>query len=200
MTAMMTNAGPSARLMNAAPAAALVVRIPRAIIPTLQPKRTVDHDATVHVWTGQLEVGSGTAVLTALLGSCVGIGMLWRGRAALAHCLLPEGDAVETHAARYVSTAVPAMLAALGVRRAQYDEIEIVVAGGARMLRLSSGGDGDGAIGRRNIVAVQAQLAARGLRAAFEDLGGCHGRRLSIDCARQSYLVTRVVTEIGGRA
>lgn len=156
--------------------------------------------ATLHVWTGKLEIGRGDTVLTALLGSCIGIGMLWRerGLSGLAHCLLPEGAAVETHAARYVSAAIPALLAALGVRRAQYDEVEIVVAGGARMLRLPTGGDGDGAIGRRNIVAAHAHLEARGLHVGFEDVGGCHGRRLSIDCARQTFSVTRVAD--GGRA
>jgi chemotaxis protein CheD len=168
----------------------------------LAPARPADQEAMLHVWTGQIEVGRGDTVLTALLGSCIGIGMIWRGRglSALAHCLLPEGGAVEHHAARYVSGAVPALLAALGVRRAQYDEVEVVIAGGARMLRLASGGDGDGAIGRRNISATQKHLAARGLRVGFEDVGGCHGRRMSIDCARQTVSVVRVAGEIGGRA
>lgn len=164
--------------------------------------RPVDRDALLHVWTGQIEVGRGDTVLTALLGSCIGIGMIWRGRglSALAHCLLPEGLADDTHAARTVAAAVPALLAALGVRRAQYDEVEVVVAGGARMLRLASGGDGDGAIGRRNIVAAQTHLHARGLHVGFEDVGGCHGRRMSIDCARQTVSVVRVANDTGGRA
>lgn len=145
-----------------------------------------------HVWTGQLELGRGDTVLTALLGSCVGIGMLWRARGvcALAHCLLPDGVVEDgMRSARYVSTAVPALLAALGVRREHYDEVEIVIAGGARMLRLPCG---DGAVGRRNILAAYAQLAARGMRVAHEDVGGFQGRRLSIDCAGMRYRIERV--------
>jgi chemotaxis protein CheD len=39
-----------------------------------------------------MSIGSGDDVLRATLGSCVGIGLLWRERAiyGLAHCLLPE--------------------------------------------------------------------------------------------------------------
>lgn len=145
-----------------------------------------------HVWTGQLDTGRGHTVLTALLGSCVGIGMLWRRRGVvgLAHCLLPEGAPDDAgHGGRHVSNAVPGLLAAMGVRREHYGEIEVVIAGGARMLRLAGG---DGAIGRRNVLAAHAHLAARGLSFAFEDVGGCHGRRLTLDCARQRFSVEQV--------
>jgi chemotaxis protein CheD len=140
-------------------------------------------EARTHVWTGQLEVGRGATVLTALLGSCVGIGMIWRARGvcALAHCLLPEGAIDDgTRSARYVSSAVPALLAALGVRRDQVDEVEIVIAGGARMLRLAGG------------EAAHAELESRGLQVAFEDVGGFQGRRFSIDCAAMRCKIERV--------
>lgn len=145
-----------------------------------------------HVWTGQLDTGRGATVLTALLGSCVGIGVLWRRRGVvgLAHCLLPEGAPDDAgHGGRYVSNAVPGLLAAMGVRREHYGEVEVVIAGGARMLRLA--GDG-GAIGRRNVLAAHAHLAARGLALAFEDVGGAHGRRLTLDCAAQRFMVEQV--------
>jgi len=160
--------------------------------PRHMPRARPDAGHTRHVWTGQLEVAEGDQVLTALLGSCVGIGMIWRtrGRCGLAHCFLPDGIvAGGAAAARYVSAAVPALLAALGVRRDQYGEVDVVVAGGARMLHLPGG---EGAIGRRNIVAAHAQLSARGLHVEYEDVGGCHGRRLSIDCDSQTWSVTRV--------
>jgi chemotaxis protein CheD len=187
---------------------ATLARIQPAM-PGLVPRHVPDacaRDARRHVWTGQLEAGRGDTVLTALLGSCVGIGMIWRARGvcALAHCLLPEGVADDgVRSARYVSTAVPALLAALGVRHAQYDEVEIVIAGGARMLRLPGG---DAAVGRRNILAAHAQLAARGLQVAFEDVGGFQGRRFSIDCAAMTYEIERVAEaepatpRIGARA
>lgn len=149
-----------------------------------------------HVWTGQLQVGSGDDVLSALLGSCVGIGMIWRagGRCGLAHCLLPEalaygGGADDLDGARYVSAAVPRLLHALGVRREQYGQVEVVLAGGASMLDALRGADG---VGRRNVAAAQAQLALRGLRVVHLDVGGRQGRRLNIECAGHAYSVLRV--------
>jgi chemotaxis protein CheD len=159
-------------------------------MPAMPPHR-MEGGQTRHVWTGRLEVAEGDEILTALLGSCVGIGMIWRarGRCGLAHCFLPDGVGVGATAARYVSAAIPALLAALGVKREQYGEVEIVVAGGARMLHLPGG---EGAVGRRNIAAAQAHLAARGLRIGHEDVGGSQGRRLTIDCETQTWSVARV--------
>jgi len=151
---------------------------------------TIDH--TRHVFAGQMQIGVGEQVLTALLGSCVGIAMIWRNgrRCALAHCLLPESDAFNPDlGARYVSGAVPDMLRALGVRREQYDEVEVVVAGGASMLAALRGAE---PIGRRNVQAAREHLARRGLRVRYEDVGGHQGRRISIDCDSHSYSVVGV--------
>lgn len=146
---------------------------------------------TSHVLSGQMQIGQGEQVLTALLGSCVGIGMIWRRqrRCGLAHCFLPEGVETGEHSARYVSAAVPRLLAALGVRREQYDEVDVVIAGGARMLNLRTH---DGAVGTRNIAAARSQISLRGLQVAFQDVGGSQGRRLSIDCDRQTFSVVRI--------
>ena len=149
-----------------------------------------------YVLSGQMEIGQGEQVLTALLGSCVGIGMIWRRqrRCGLAHCFLPEGVDAGESSARYVSAAIPALLAKLGVRREQYEEVDVIVAGGARMLNLRSA---DGTVGTRNIEAARTQLLDRGLQVMFQDVGGSHGRRLSIDCDRQTFSVVRIVREQG---
>lgn len=147
-----------------------------------------------YVLSGQMQVGQGEQVLTALLGSCVGIGMIWRRehRCGLAHCFLPEGVEGGASSARYVSAAVPRLLALLGVRREQYDEVDVVIAGGARMLNLRAP---DGAVGTRNIEVARSQLSLRGLNVAFQDVGGSQGRRLSIDCNRQTFSVVRIARE-----
>jgi len=147
-----------------------------------------------YVLSGQMEISHGEGVLTALLGSCVGIGMIWRRerRCGLAHCFLPEGVETGESSARYVSAAIPTLLARLGVRREQYGEVDVIVAGGARMLNLRAA---DGTVGTRNIEAARVQLLERGLQVMFQDVGGAHGRRLSIDCERQSFSVVRIVCE-----
>jgi chemotaxis protein CheD len=141
-----------------------------------------------------MQIGQGEQVLTALLGSCVGIGMIWRkqGRCGLAHCFLPDGVEADEGSARYVSAAVPGLLAMMGVRREQYDEVDVVIAGGARMLNLRPVG---GAVGTRNIEAARSQLSLRGLQVRFQDVGGSQGRRMSIDCDQQTFSVVRIARE-----
>jgi len=147
-----------------------------------------------YVLSGQMQIGHGHQVLTALLGSCVGIGMIWRnqGRCGLAHCFLPDGVEACEDSARYVSAAVPRLLALMGVRREQYDEVDVVIAGGARMLNLRALG---GAVGTRNIEAARSQLSLRGLQVRFQDVGGSQSRRLSIDCDQQTFSVVRIARE-----
>jgi len=147
-----------------------------------------------YVLSGQMQIGHGHQVLTALLGSCVGIGMIWRnqGRCGLAHCFLPDGVEVCEDSARYVSAAVPRLLALMGVRREQYDEVDVVIAGGARMLNLRALG---GAVGTRNVEAARSHLSLRGLQVRFQDVGGSQGRRLSIDCDQQTFSVVRIARE-----
>ena len=147
-----------------------------------------------HVLSGQMQIGQGEQVLTALLGSCVGIGMIWRkqGRCGLAHCFLPDGVEAGEGSARYVSAAVPGLLAMMGVRREQYNEVDVVIAGGARMLNLRPVG---GAVGTRNIEAARSHLSLRGLQVRFQDVGGSQGRRLSIDCDQQTFSVVRIARE-----
>lgn len=147
-----------------------------------------------YVLAGQMQIGHGEQVLSALLGSCIGIGMIWRkkGRCGLAHCFLPDGVEAGEDSARYVSAAVPRLLALMGVRREQYAEVDVVIAGGARMLNLRAL---DGAVGTRNIEAARSELSLRGLQVMFQDVGGSQGRRLSIDCDRQTFSVVRIACE-----
>jgi len=149
-----------------------------------------------HVGMGQLSVGTPGQQLQALLGSCIGIGFIWKNGpcCGLAHCLLPEAPGAE-HAlgARYVSQAVPSLLRLMGVRQADYADIDVVLAGGASMFGPAHA-HGRLQVGRQNAQAAQKYLDQCGLHVSFCALGGRHGRQLLIDCARHSYAVTDVVT------
>ncbi|MEG2030693.1 MAG: chemotaxis protein CheD [Janthinobacterium sp.] len=160
-----------------------------------------------HVGMGQLSVGTPGQQLQALLGSCIGIGFLWKNGpcCGLAHCLLPEAPgaghalgAPNAHAfnARYVSQAVPSLLRLMGARVADYPDIDVVLAGGASMFGPAHV-HGRLQVGRQNAQAAQKYLDQCGLRVHFCALGGRHGRQLLIDCARRSYAVTDVVTHAG---
>ncbi|AQR69658.1 hypothetical protein BZG29_15960 [Janthinobacterium sp. LM6] len=151
-----------------------------------------------HVGMGQLSVGTHGEQLQALLGSCIGIGFIWKNGpcCGLAHCLLPEAPgtdgALGTPNARYVSQAVPSLLRLMGVRQADYADIEVVLAGGASMFGPRNGRL---QVGRQNAEAAQKYLDQCGLHVSFCALGGRHGRQLLIDCAKHSYAVTDVVTQ-----
>ena len=144
------------------------------------------------VGMGQLSVGAHDEQLQALLGSCIGIGFLWKkgGRCGLAHCLLPEAPTLDgSLGARYVNQAVPSLLRLMGVRLADYPDIDVVLAGGASMF---GGRNTRLQVGRQNVEAAQKYLERCGLHVSFCALGGCHGRQLLIDCAEHSYAVTEV--------
>jgi len=139
---------------------------------------------------GQLKVAGGDEQLHAILGSCVGIGVIWKrgGRCGLAHCLLPEAPAtLTTVGARYVSQAVPSLLLLMGVKEADYNDLEVVVAGGASMFQAESQFF---QVGRRNGEAAQKYLAQRGLKVTCYDLGGTSGRQIFIDCGPRGFVIT----------
>lgn len=161
-----------------------------------------DHAPLQQVGMGQLSVGTRDEQLQALLGSCIGIGFLWKKGhcCGLAHCLLPEapgsGHSMGAPNARYVSQAVPSLLRLMGARQADYPDIEVVLAGGASMFGPDNG-RGRLQVGRQNAEAAQKYLDQCGLSVSFCALGGRHGRQLLIDCAHHSFAVTDVVAQPG---
>src|SRR5579872_1204538 len=95
------------------------------------------------VGMGEIKIGTGSDILHAILGSCVGIGFIWKNgnRCGLAHCLLPEAPMqICSIGARYVSQAVPSLLLMMGIKEHDYPDIEVILAGGARMLKVGSRG------------------------------------------------------------
>lgn len=145
-----------------------------------------------HVWAGALAVGSGDTVLTALLGSCVGVGILWRRRkrCALAHCLLAEAPVGEPGTdLRYVSNAVPALLRGLGARPEDYPELDVVAAGGASLFE---GMPSPLRVGERNIAAFERAMLAFGLRVVHQALGGSQGSRITLHCASLTFDTKRL--------
>lgn len=152
------------------------------------------------VGMGQLSVGMHEEQLQALLGSCIGIGFIWKkgGCCGLAHCLLPEAPGGATGersvGARYVSQAVPSLLRLMGARVADYPDIEVVLAGGASMFGPSTS-QSRLQVGKKNVEAAQKYLEQCGLHVSFCALGGRRGRQLLIDCAHHSYAVTEVAAD-----
>jgi chemotaxis protein CheD len=145
-------------------------------------------------------IGSHADVLRATLGSCVGIGLLWRERAiyGLAHCLLPEAphrpeapDVSLGIGAKYVTQAIPSLLSLMQVQRASYGALEAVLAGGANMVHYERR-PAHAPIGEQNVRTAQRLLDALGVRVVHADVGGDSGRQLLIDCRAHTFVVKKI--------
>jgi len=121
----------------------------------------MDENKVLVARMGQMQVTSDGATLKAIMGSCVGIGILWRKKQiyALSHCLLgtSPNNSSELNA-KYVSDAIPMMLEAMGVEtRRDRRSLEAVVVGGGNMLQ-ETGNPGGVEIGPSNLSAAKKYL------------------------------------------
>ncbi len=148
----------------------------------------------INVHIGEVKIAKNGETLKAILGSCVGIGFLWKERkiCGLAHCLLAEAP-TRTFAisGRYVDQAIPSLLALMKIRPENYPEIEIIVAGGGNMTQPGAL-DIDELVGSHNFAIAQKELKNRGLKITKLDRAKEEGRKITID----SQLCTYVIEEI----
>lgn len=142
----------------------------------------------------EVRTGSGNDVLRAILGSCVGIALMWRKRGlyAMAHCLLPDAPQPPAgEGAKYVTGAVPTLLSMMGLDQARQGEVEAVIAGGACMVQHATP-PRHGLIGEQNARMAQQLLAQTRIKLVHVDVGGENGRQLVIDCAQHQFVVKTI--------
>ncbi len=140
-------------------------------------------------------VVSGTdSLVTVGLGSCIAIAIHdpMARVAGLAHVLLPEPAAhrLVENPAKFASTAVPVLIAEMRARGATGPFVG-KIAGGSRLfgdLLASTGGT----MGVRNAAAARAALAAAHVTLVAEDVGGEHGRTVTLDAATGALTVRGV--------
>lgn len=141
---------------------------------------------------GEYVVVTEPAVLaTSGLGSCVGVCLHdGRGRAGLAHCMLPSvaeaGDADPSKPAKYVDAGVGALRDGLVGAGASPGALRAKVAGGSDMLGLADGPT----VGERNVATARAKLEALGIPLAASETGGGQGRSLAFEAATGRLRVT----------
>lgn len=118
------------------------------------------------------------------LGSCVAVILIApvQRTAAIAHVVLPESRMTggrEAPPGKFADTAVPEMLDRLRPLKVTPEDTYAILVGGATMFghthssKLAN-------VGMRNITAARAQLAARGIGIASEDVGGTIGRSVHL--------------------
>lgn len=148
----------------------------------------------LNVHIGQVKVARNGETLKALLGSCVGVGLLWRDRGiyGLAHCLLPESPAKTFEiGGRFVDQAVASLLALMRVHADDIPHVVAVVAGGGNMTNPGAANPND-LVGSHNAAVAERELKKRGIVIADWDVGGEEGRTITINGQDGSHHVQRL--------
>lgn len=144
-------------------------------------------DINVHI--GEVKIGQGEQMLHALLGSCVGIAILYteKNTFGLAHCLLPKNPEENfSIGGRFVDQAISSLFELMKITKEDYREIKAVVAGGGNMT-MPDQKDLDKLVGHQNVICAMEILNQYRVKIIHEDTGGLNGRRISINCFDGSY-------------
>lgn len=148
----------------------------------------------IDVHIGEVKVAQHGEILKAILGSCVGIGFLWRERAicGLAHCLLPAAPSLTFDiGARYVDQAVASLIALLKIKSKDKHQIIVVVAGGGNMTQPGAK-DPDKLVGALNLASAERELARLGLKPFQIDKGHFEGKTITIDSGNCTFQVESI--------
>lgn len=143
---------------------------------------------------GEMAVGGPTDRFRVTLGSCVGVCIFHNptSRFAVAHVLLPSTDdgACPRNPARFATTAVPALIEALGEIERRRDVVAYVAGGG----NMYTGEGVKAAVGGSNAKRTLEALAKHRVRVAHSDFGGTAPRQMIIDGPSREVL-SLVMTE-----
>lgn len=171
--------------------------------------------AELHVRIGQVKIGKPGQVLTAILGSCVGIGFLFPPRKiyGLAHCLLSQSTTAPAGAVpvtsrrvkedgqvvgngRHVDQAIESLLTMMDIQDDERRKLRVILAGGANM---SMPIDTPPAqlVGSVNAKFARQAIRSARLRLLDDDLGGLNGRRISINCDTGEFEIHQI-PRLGG--
>jgi len=141
---------------------------------------TLEDPKETLVAMGKIATGQAPERMRSVLGSCIGLA-LYHPRlqvGAFAHIVLPDSAGRTGSPGKFADTAVPHMITLLERMGATVHGLTAKVAGGANMFN----GSGPLQIGTANVEAVARALETAGIRIAAKDVGGTHGRRVTLDC------------------
>ncbi|WP_422026396.1 chemotaxis protein CheD [Roseovarius sp.] len=148
----------------------------------------------IHVQIGEVKTGGPGDILTAILGSCIGLGFLYpaRGIFGLAHCLLSDsGTVTDTIGGRHVDQAVRSLVSLMDIGPLDRKHIKAIVIGGANMT-MPPDTDPRRLVGTVNSGSAYRAVRKLGLRNIHEDTGGVFGRQVTIDCTTGEFDVAQI--------
>lgn len=124
-------------------------------------------------------------MLRSCLGSCVGVVFIWKEKkiCGMAHCFLPHTDS-EGHVmgAKYVNQGINSLMTMMKIQKADIQDIEVYVAGGANMINQLVKSK-NSQIGKNNVEAAEKCLADHGFRIKRSDLGKETGIKIYVNCS-----------------
>jgi chemotaxis protein CheD len=148
----------------------------------------------LNVHIAEVKIAKNGELLKAILGSCVGIGMMWKEEriCGLAHCLLPESPS-PTFAigGRFVDQAIRSLLAMMKVQPGDMNKVETLIVGGGNMTNPGVA-DSSKLVGAHNFQVALREARKYGLRVVHCDSGGEQGRKIFIDSSNFTYRVENI--------
>ena len=152
----------------------------------------------VRVDMAGMKVESKPVELLTSVGSCVAICLYdsIHRCGGLAHIMLPHssGGSQEPLPSKFADTAVPALAKAVRQISGTETRLSAKIAGGANMFANTGASNLD--VGAKNVHAVKATLTQHKIRLVGEDVGGCHGRKISFNVASGVTLVRLYTGEV----
>ncbi len=149
---------------------------------------------TVNVHIGEVKIAKNGELLKAILGSCVGIGIIWKEKqiCGLAHCLLPESpEKTFEIGARFVDQAIRSLVAMMKIRPEDVKSVDVVIVGGGNMTSPGAT-NASKLVGENNFSVALREAKALGLHIVHSDGGGEAGRKIFVDAADYSYWVEKI--------
>lgn len=136
---------------------------------------------TISVGVADGVVARGGRIRTSGLGSCVAVLLTDEQLeiGGLIHAMLPAPDEQPVdEVGRYVTTAVPSLIAAMEREGVTSEEMAATIVGGATMLEFSAVAE---SIGDRNTSTAESVLADADIEVVDRHVGGTSGRSVSCD-------------------
>lgn len=148
----------------------------------------------IHVQIGQVKVAGAGQSLNAILGSCIGLGILNpdKGTFGLAHCLLSKSKVVSKElGGRHVDQALQSLIKMMDLDPRSMRRLQAIMVGGANMT-MPADTDPKRLVGSANASFAYDALRAAGMRNIYQDVGGVQGRQVTIDCTSGDFTVATI--------
>ena len=146
-----------------------------------------------HAQIGQVKIGRPGDYLHALLGSCIGIGVLHPDEEVygLAHCLLSESpEPIKKIGARHVDQAVYSLMKLMDIHEENRRRVNVFIAGGGNMTHAAD--STSRLVGSVNSAFAKKILRQHRLRLIHEEVGGCNARKVIIDCSTGDFEIKNI--------